>query len=247
MKSGTLILSVCYNKEGKQHLIRLENLSKIYGTSDNPIVALHDANLTIQTGEFIGLYGRSGSGKSTLLNLISGIDLPSAGKIFVDEFEVTAMDENRLTLFRRDAIGFVFQFFNLLPTLSVLENVLLPAQLRRHSPAQLRERGMNLLAQLGIADRWKAWPDQLSGGQQQRVAITRALINDPKLILADEPTGNLDSETGLHILEILKTLSQEQNKTILLATHSLEAARFADRVFLIKDGALVAQPAHLRK
>jgi putative ABC transport system ATP-binding protein len=241
MKSGTLILSVCYNKEGKQHLIRLENLSKIYGTSDNPIVALHDANLTIQTGEFIGLYGRSGSGKSTLLNLISGIDLPSAGKIFVDEFEVTAMDENRLTLFRRDAIGFVFQFFNLLPTLSVLENVLLPAQLRRHSPAQLRERGMNLLAQLGIADRWKAWPDQLSGGQQQRVAITRALINDPKLILADEPTGNLDSETGLHILEILKTLSQKQGKTILLATHSLEAARFADRVFQIKDGALIAR------
>jgi len=223
-------------------LIRLENLSKIYGTSDNPIVALHDANLTIQTGEFIGLYGRSGSGKSTLLNLISGIDLPSAGKIFVDEFEVTAMDEHRLTLFRRDAIGFVFQFFNLLPTLSVLENVLLPAQLTRHSPAPLRERGMNLLAQLGIADRWKAWPDQLSGGQQQRVAIARALINDPKLILADEPTGNLDSETGLHILEILETLLKNGGKTILLATHSLEAARFADRVFQIKDGALVAKP-----
>ena len=227
-------------------MIRLEHLSKIYGSRDNSIVALHDANLTIQTGEFIGLYGRSGSGKSTLLNLLSGIDYPTAGKIFVDENEVTAMDENRLTLFRRDAIGFVFQFFNLLPTLTVLENVLLPGQLNNHSAPKLRERGMNLLAQLGIADRWKAWPDQLSGGQQQRVAIARALINDPKLILADEPTGNLDSETGLHILEILSTLSKDGSKTILLATHSLEAARFADRVFLIKDGALVAQPAHLK-
>jgi len=227
-------------------VIRLEHLSKIYGSRDNSIVALHDANLTIQTGEFIGLYGRSGSGKSTLLNLLSGIDYPTAGKIFVDENEVTAMDENRLTLFRRDAIGFVFQFFNLLPTLTVLENVLLPGQLNNHSAPKLRERGMNLLAQLGIADRWKAWPDQLSGGQQQRVAIARALINDPKLILADEPTGNLDSETGLHILEILSTLSKDGSKTILLATHSLEAARFADRVFLIKDGALVAQPAHLK-
>jgi len=224
-------------------LIRLENLSKVYGTRENPIVALHEVNLTIETGEFIGLYGRSGSGKSTLLNLLSGIDYPTAGKIFVDELEVTAMDENRLTLFRRDAIGFVFQFFNLLPTLTILENVLLPGQLNTHDAPKLRERGMNLLVQLGIADRWRAWPDQLSGGQQQRVAIARALINDPKLLLADEPTGNLDSETGLHILEILKTLSQEQNKTILLATHSLEAVRFADRVFLIKDGALIAQPA----
>ena len=222
-------------------MIRLENLSKIYGPSDNPTVALHDANLTIQTGELIALYGRSGSGKSTLLNLISGIDQPTAGKIFVDALEVTAMDENRLTLFRRDAIGFVFQFFNLLPTLSVLENVLLPAQLRPHAPAQLHERGMSLLAQFGIAERWKAWPDQLSGGQQQRVAIARALINDPQLLLADEPTGNLDSETGLHILEILKTLSQENNKTVLLATHSLEAARFADRMFQVKDGALIVK------
>ena len=222
-------------------MIRLENLSKIYGTSANPTIALHDVNLTIHRGEFIALYGRSGSGKSTLLNLMSGIDLPTAGKIFVEAIEVTAMDENRLTLFRRDAIGFIFQFFNLLPTLTVLENVLLPAQLRPHAPAQLHERGMNLLAQLGIADRWQAWPDQLSGGQQQRVAIARALINEPPLILADEPTGNLDSETGLHILEILKTLSLHQKKTILLATHSLEAARFADRVFQIKDGALIVK------
>ena len=219
-------------------MIRLENLSKIYSAGNNPIPALHNLNLTIQTGEFIALYGRSGSGKSTLLNLISGIDQPTAGKIFVDAIEVTAMDENLLTLFRRDNIGFVFQFFNLLPTLTILENVLLPGQLDNHSAPNLHERGMDLLSQLGIAERWKAWPDQLSGGQQQRVAIARALINDPKLILADEPTGNLDSETGLHILEILKTLSDKQNKTILLATHSLDAARFADHVFQIRDGAL---------
>ncbi len=226
-------------------LIRLDNLSKFYGAGSNAIAALHDVNLTIQTGEFITIYGRSGSGKSTLLNLISGIDLPTSGKIFVDGVEVTAMDENRLTLFRRDTIGFVFQFFNLLPTLTVLENVLLPGQLDSHSATELRKRGMDLLIQLGIADRWKALPDQLSGGQQQRVAIARALINDPSIILADEPTGNLDSETGLHILEILKNHSREQGKTILLATHSLEAARFADRIFQIKDGALVAHPAYL--
>jgi putative ABC transport system ATP-binding protein len=178
-----------------------------------------------------------------LLNLISGIDQPNSGKIFVEEREITAMDENRLTLFRRDRIGFIFQFFNLLPTLTVLENVLLPGQLNSHSPKELRERGMRLLHQLGIAERWKALPDQLSGGQQQRVAIARALINNPELILADEPTGNLDSETSLHILEILKTLSKNQNKTILLATHSLDAARFADRVFQIRDGAFVTHPA----
>jgi putative ABC transport system ATP-binding protein len=228
-------------------LIRLENLSKYYGAGSNAIAALHEVNLTIQTGEFIALFGRSGSGKSTLLNLISGIDQPTSGKIFVDQAEVTAMDENRLTLFRRDRIGFVFQFFNLLPTLTVQENVLLPGQLDSHSATALRQRGMDLLAQLGIAERWKAMPDQLSGGQQQRVAIARALINDPPIILADEPTGNLDSETGLHILEILKKLSQEQGKTILLATHSLEAARFADRIFQIKDGALVAQSNNQKK
>ncbi len=226
-------------------LIRIENLSKYYGAGSNAIAALHGVNLTIQTGEFITIYGRSGSGKSTLLNLISGIDQPTSGKIFVDHAEVTAMDENRLTLFRRDRVGFVFQFFNLLPTLTVLENVLLPGQLNSHSALKLRERGMSLLSQFGIAERWKALPDQLSGGQQQRVAIARALINNPQIILADEPTGNLDSETGLHMLEILKNLSREQGKTILLATHSHEAARFADRVFQIKDGALVAQSARL--
>jgi ABC-type lipoprotein export system ATPase subunit len=222
-------------------LISLENLSKYYGAGGNAIAALHDVNLTIQTGEFITIYGRSGSGKSTLLNLISGIDFPTSGKIFVDDMEITTLNENNLTRFRRDRIGFVFQFFNLLPTLTVLENVLLPGQLNSHSALKLRERGMSLLSQFGIVERWKALPDELSGGQQQRVAIARALINDPSIILADEPTGNLDSDTGLHILEILKNLSQEQSKTVLLATHSLEAARFADRVFQIKDGALVAQ------
>jgi putative ABC transport system ATP-binding protein len=222
-------------------VIRLEKLSKIYGAGSNRIPALQNVNLTIQTGELIVLYGRSGSGKSTLLNLLSGIDRPSSGKIFVEDIELTAMDENRLTLFRRNRIGFVFQFFNLLPTLTVLENVLLPGQLNSHSAPKLRECGMNLLSQFGIAERWNALPDQLSGGQQQRVAIARALINNPNLILADEPTGNLDSETGLHILEILKALSTNQNKTVVLATHSLEAARFAERIFQIRDGALIAQ------
>ena len=221
-------------------MIRVAQISKTYGSGAFATHALHEVDLTITRGEFIALYGASGSGKSTLLNLISGIDRPTAGKIFFEEEEITAMSETRLTLLRRDKIGFVFQFFNLLPTLSIIENILLPGQLHKRGANDLEQRGRALLERLGIHDRYDAFPDQLSGGQQQRVAIARALINDPPLILADEPTGNLDSENGLKILELLKQLVVQERRTVLLATHSLEAARFADRVLQVRDGKIVA-------
>ncbi|MEK7729301.1 MAG: ABC transporter ATP-binding protein [candidate division KSB1 bacterium] len=221
-------------------MIRIERLSKTYGAGPFATHALHQVDLTIARSELIALYGASGSGKSTLLNLISGIDRPTAGKIFFEEEEITAMNETRLTLLRRDKIGFVFQFFNLLPTLSILENVLLPAQLQNDASSNLKTRGTALLERLGIRDRFEAFPDQLSGGQQQRVAIARALINNPPLILADEPTGNLDSENGLKILALLKQLSVEEGRTVLLATHSLEAARFANRLYQVRDGKITA-------
>lgn len=217
-------------------MIRLEGVSKIYGEQGQEIVALHEVNLMIAAGQFLALYGASGSGKSTLLNLIAGIDRPTRGRILFDGVDLTTMSETALTLLRREKIGFVFQFFNLLPTLTVIENVLLPAQLRDQPPEDLRARGLALLQTLGLGDRCDALPDQLSGGQQQRVAIARALINEPALILADEPTGNLDSETGGKILSLLQQLAVARGKTVLLVTHSLAAARFADSALQVRDG-----------
>ena len=223
-------------------MIRIEKLSKTYGSSSHAVPALLEVDLTIQSGEFVALYGASGSGKSTLLNLISGIDRPTAGKIFFKEEEITGMDETRLTLLRREKIGFVFQFFNLLPTLSILENVMLPAQLNAHSDHAAQGRALELLQALGMHERLHELPEQFSGGQQQRVAIARALINDPPLLLADEPTGNLDTENGLRILEILRKLVKEEGKTVLLATHSVDAARFADRLLQVRDGKISPLP-----
>jgi len=223
-------------------MIRIENLHKSFGQAESAIIALRSVNLDIAAGEFVALYGASGSGKSTLLNLLCGIDSPTAGQIIIDGKDLAALTDDEATLFRRNTVGFVFQFFNLLPTLTVLENVILPAQLNGLSRRDAEARGRHLLAQLGLDDRWQAMPDTLSGGQQQRVAICRALMNDPSLILADEPTGNLDSETGLHILSILKDLSCQKQKTVIMATHSHHAARFADRLFQMCDGELFEMP-----
>jgi putative ABC transport system ATP-binding protein len=219
-------------------MIRIENLAKSYGQPGSEIVALRSVNMEIAAGEYVALYGASGSGKSTLLNLLCGVDTPSAGRIIIDGKDLASMDDLEATLLRRNTVGFVFQFFNLLPTLNALENVILPAQLNGANHRDAEARGRALLAQFGLAERWNAMPDTLSGGQQQRVAICRALMNDPPVILADEPTGNLDSETGLHILTILKELSQKHSKTILMATHSQDAARIADRIFQMRDGEL---------
>jgi putative ABC transport system ATP-binding protein len=185
------------------------------------------------------ILGRSGSGKSTLLNLVAGIEPPSGGRVEVGGVDLGALPERRRTLFRRDRVGFVFQFFNLLPTLTVEENLRLPLELAgRTGPGDQRRAG-ELLAEVGLAERAGAFPDRLSGGEQQRVAVARALVHDPLLVLADEPTGNLDHDTGLAVLALLDRLTRGAGKTLLMATHSREVAGMADRVLAIEDGRLV--------
>jgi putative ABC transport system ATP-binding protein len=220
-------------------LVVIQNLSKTYQEGENDRTVLSQVDLTFQPGEFVVLLGHSGSGKSTLLNLIGGIDQPSAGSITIDGFSMTGQDERSRTLFRRDHIGFVFQFFNLIPTLTVLENVTLPQELAGKSRREAEVAAEQRLEQVGLGDRVQNSPDKLSGGQQQRVAIARALAHDPQLILADEPTGNLDEETGATVLKLLLSLTQDANKTLIMATHNPEIAQYADRVFRVQDGHLI--------
>jgi putative ABC transport system ATP-binding protein len=227
---------------GTASLIELRHLSRSFEEGGRRRAVLADANAAIGRGEFAVLVGRSGTGKSTLLNLLSGIDLPSAGEVIVDGVSLGRLSEHDRTLFRRDRIGFVFQFFNLIPTLTVEENLLLPLELKgKVSPAD-RERALALLAEVGLADRAASFPDRLSGGEQQRVAVARAIAHDPLLVLADEPTGNLDLETGLQVLEILDRLTRRAGKTMVMATHSAEVVGLADRVFRIESCRLVEQP-----
>jgi putative ABC transport system ATP-binding protein len=220
-------------------LIELRNLSKAYEEGDRRRVVLREATVGIDRGELAVLIGRSGSGKSTLLNLISGIDLPDSGDIVIDGVMVSALSERERTLFRRDRIGFVFQFFNLIPTLTVEENLLLPLELKGRVSTAQRRTALDLLAEVGLADRSGSYPDRLSGGEQQRVAVARALAHDPLIVLADEPTGNLDLETGLQVLEILDRLSRQAGKTMVMVTHSPEVVGLADRVFRVDNGHLV--------
>jgi putative ABC transport system ATP-binding protein len=194
--------------------------------------------LDIYEGEIIVLLGRSGSGKSTLLNLIGGIDRPDSGSIIADGSNITSMKEKDVTLYRRTSVGFVFQFFNLIPTLNVLENILLPLELNDNLDTTTQQYALDLLQQVGLENRTNAFPDTLSGGEQQRVAIVRALIHDPAIILADEPTGNLDSDTGEQVLQILDTLVRDKGKTMLMVTHSPDVVGLADRVFSVHEGTL---------
>ena len=217
----------------------LVNLSKNYIEGDQIRVVLQDACAYIGEGEFVAILGKSGSGKSTLLNLISGIDLVDHGEIWVNGQNLTKMNDFQRTLFRRQHTGFVFQFFNLIPTLTVLENVILPLELLGHRDDQAKKRTKYLLNEVGLLDRQDTFPDRLSGGEQQRVAIARALVHDPILVLADEPTGNLDEETGKTILSLLDRLTRQEGKNLIVVTHSSEAASFADRVLQLKDGKLI--------
>jgi putative ABC transport system ATP-binding protein len=227
--------------EGSGCFLCLEQLSKSYQEGSQVRIVLQDACASINRGEFIAIVGKSGSGKSTLLNLISGIDRMDAGQIYLDGHELTGMDERERTIFRRRNIGFIFQFFNLIPTLTVLENVTLPLELNGGNPTAARRRALPLLEAVGLPDRLNTFPDRLSGGEQQRVAIARALVHDPPLVLADEPTGNLDEETGWQVLELLDRLTRKSGKNLLLVTHSREAARYADRVLCLRDGKLTEQ------
>jgi putative ABC transport system ATP-binding protein len=220
-------------------MIELRSLTKTYEEGGRQRTVLCDASTAIGRGELAVLVGRSGSGKSTLLNLLSGIDLPTSGEVVVDGVEISHLTERERTLFRRDRIGFVFQFFNLIPTLTVEENVLLPLELKGRPTAAQRASALALLDEVGLGDRRATFPDRLSGGEQQRVAVARALAHDPLLVLADEPTGNLDLETGLQVLDILDRLTRRAGKTMVMVTHSPEVIGLADRVFRVEECRLV--------
>jgi putative ABC transport system ATP-binding protein len=220
-------------------LVELRNLTKDYAEGGRRRVVLCGASLAIGRGELAVLVGRSGTGKSTLLNLLSGIDQPNSGEVVIDGVVLSALPERERTLFRRDHIGFVFQFFNLIPTLTVAENILLPLELKGWVGPAERRAALALLDEVGIADRAASFPDRLSGGEQQRVAVARALAHDPLLVLADEPTGNLDLETGLQVLGLLDRLTRQAGKTMVMVTHSPEVVGLADRVFRIEDCRLV--------
>ena len=220
-------------------MIAIEHVSRVYGGGPSAVRAVNDVSFAIAPGELVTLVGASGSGKSTLLNMIGALDHPSEGRVIVDGQDLYALDDNGLTRFRRERIGFVFQFFHLLPTLTALENVMLPAELAGTRPKLARERALGLLERVGLADRHERKPDELSGGEMQRVAIARALVMDPPLLLADEPTGNLDSKTGQRVLELLRGTLDER-RTLLLVTHDPLIAKEGDRVLTMLDGALAA-------
>ena len=216
-------------------LIQLDNVTRAYTTGQRQLYALRDVSLSIQSGDFVAVVGPSGSGKSTMLNLIGGIDKPDTGSVWVDHVQVSTMSENALAKWRGAMIGIVFQFFQLLPTLTALENVMLPMELRNTYSDQRRERATTALARVGLAERATQLPSELSGGEQQRVAIARALVNDPPILLADEPTGNLDSETGERVVGLLLELNRA-GKTIVLVTHEETLARQASRIVRVRDG-----------
>ena len=220
-------------------LVELAGVTKTYREGDRDQTVLRDVDATVARGELDVVVGRSGSGKSTLLNLIGGIDQPTAGEIVVDGVPLTGVSEEARTRFRRGRIGFVFQFFNLIPTLTVAENLLLPLELNGRTGVAARRTALQRLEEVGLADRAAAFPERLSGGEQQRVAVARALVHDPLLVLADEPTGNLDLETGRQVLELLDRLTRQAKKTMVMATHSREVVGLADRVLVIRDGRLV--------
>ena len=220
--------------------LRIAHLSKAYAEGEMTHAVFEGLDLDVPRGAIVAILGRSGSGKSTLLNLISGIDRPDGGSIAVDEQDVTRMDERARTLLRRREIGFLFQFFNLIPTLTVWENVTLPVELNGGLSNVARERIQWLMDDVGLGDRGEAYPERLSGGEQQRVALARALAHNPSLLLADEPTGNLDDETGRRVMALTERLARETERTCVLATHSREVAHVADVVYRLEQGRLVS-------
>jgi putative ABC transport system ATP-binding protein len=216
----------------------IDRLSKSYQEGKTTHAILREASIEVSQGEFLAILGKSGSGKSTLLNLISGIDQADSGEIWLQGVNLTSMDERQRTLFRRKSIGFIFQFFNLIPTLTVWENVILPLELGGTEKLVGYPKAEALLQEVGLLERKEAYPDLLSGGEQQRVAMARALVHDPLLVLADEPTGNLDDETGKLVLSLLDRLTRQAGKNLILVTHSQEAAKYADRVYYLREGRL---------
>lgn len=225
------------------HLLAASKLGRTYRTGPVPVEAVKDLDLEVDTGSFVVVRGRSGSGKTTLLNMLGGLDRPSTGTVTLDGEDVTTMDESALAEIRRAKVGFIFQAFGLIPILTAAENVEIPLRLAKTSPAERRERSRALLDLVGLADRARHRPEELSGGEQQRVAIARALANEPRLLLADEPTGQLDSRTGQVIIDLIATLVHGQDIAAIVATHDPAILEMADRVVELSDGEVVSDSA----
>lgn len=217
-------------------IVRTLNLSKVYRRGKVSVPALNNVNLEISAGEIVGIMGPSGSGKTTLLNLIGGLDKPTSGKIFVDGIDVTTLSERELADYRLRKVGFVFQFYNLIPTLTALENVEIPLALAGVPKGERRERALNLLRMVGLDARAEHKPDELSGGEQQRVAIARALVNNPSIVLADEPTGDLDSKSALALMNLIKDLNRRNGQTFIIVTHDPIVAERCTKIYNIRDG-----------
>lgn len=220
-------------------ILKVENLTKTYGSGENLVHAVDDVSFSVEKGEFVAIVGASGSGKSTLLHLIGGVDRPTSGKIFVDGNDISKMNDDKLAVFRRRQVGIVYQFYNLIPILTVEENITLPCDLDGRGVD--RERLEMILDSFGLRARRKHLPNQISGGQQQRTSIARALINNPSLVLADEPTGNLDSKSSDEVMSMLKMCNQSYGQTVIMITHNLDIAKQADRVITISDGKIVEE------
>lgn len=222
------------------YVVETEDLTMTYKIKDQEIIALNKVNLKIERGDFIAIMGPSGSGKTTLINIIGGLDRPTNGKVILDGNDLNEMNETALTQLRCRKIGFVFQSYNLIPILTALENVELPTVAAKLPGDEGRSRALNILKQVGLSDRLNHRPLELSGGEQQRVAVARALVNSPSIVLADEPTGNLDSETGLHLINLIRKLNRESGVTFIICTHDQMVAQHVNRIIKIKDGRLVS-------
>jgi putative ABC transport system ATP-binding protein len=220
-------------------IVEVRELTKIYGSGDTAVTALDRVSLTVEQGEFVAVMGPSGCGKSTLLNLVGGLDRPTSGEVRIDGTDIATMSDQAITELRRRRLGFVFQFFNLIPVLTTSENAALPLTLDGVKPAEARDRAQDWLRKVGLGDKLVSRPDQLSGGQQQRVAVARALVTDPALVLADEPTGNLDSKSADDIANLLKQAAEEWGRAIVMVTHDLSIASHARRIVFMRDGAVV--------
>ena len=218
-------------------ILKVEHLVKQYGKGDNAVLAVNDISFSVEQGEFVAIVGSSGSGKSTLLHLLGGVDRPTSGKVYIQGEDIYSLNSDKIAIFRRRQVGLIYQFYNLIPILNVKENITLPCELDGRTPD--KKELCDLINTLGLKDRVSHLPNQLSGGQQQRVSICRALINHPAILLADEPTGNLDSRSSDEIVELLKLSNQKYNQTIVMITHNLEIAKIADRILRIEDGRLV--------
>ena len=218
-------------------ILKVEHLVKQYGKGDNAVLAVNDISFSVEQGEFVAIVGSSGSGKSTLLHLLGGVDRPTSGKVYIQGEDIYSLNSDKIAIFRRRQVGLIYQFYNLIPILNVKENITLPCELDGRTPD--KKELCDSINTLGLMDRVPHLPNQLSGGQQQRVSIGRALINHPAILLADEPTGNLDSRSSDEIVELLKLSNQKYNQTIVMITHNLEIAKIADRILRIEDGRLV--------